>query len=88
MPTRSDLRWRYGLGAYVLIVLAAAVFTRWPTPSDDSGLGAIWIILATLPGSIPASALPIDGDAFTGVLILVGLAQAALVLVVRRLMHR
>jgi hypothetical protein len=88
VAAKSDLRWRYGLAAYVLVVLAAAAFTRWPTPSDDSGLGAIWIILATLPGSIPALALPVNGDAFTGILILVGLAQAGAVVALRRLLHR
>ncbi len=86
--TRSALRWRYGVAAYVVLVLAAAVFTWWSTRSDDSGLGGVWIILVTLPGSIPALALPIDGDAFTGVLILVGLAQAGLAVAVRRLLDR
>jgi hypothetical protein len=58
-------------GGYAAAVLAIAVFVL-----VAGGLGAVWLILLTLPSSVLVQFIPVQGDLFLLCLTLGGLAQA------------
>ena len=66
-------------GTYAAAVLAMAVFVH-----VAGGLGAVWLILLTLPSSVLVQFIPVQGDLFLLCLTLGGLAQAALLWVALR----
>lgn len=82
------LRWlAYGYAGLVVVV-AIAVAVMLAQPSPDANFAGVWLIVVTLPLSLLAIMLPVQGTAALVVLTVTGLVQAALLWLIGRLAGR
>lgn len=82
------LRWlAYGYAGLVVVV-AIAVAVMLTQPAEGANFAGVWLILVTLPLSLLATMLPLQGTAALLVLTATGLVQAVLLWFIGRAIGR